>query len=134
MVAAESVGPAMKNLSIGIEEPGVGPAAHVVPAELCCVEGTKTLKWRSESMNRNGASRVTGLVASVVNGCGPPDCAGTLPKLWAGTLPSSPTKNLFQTPLLQPSRVLFLTMNCCCEPLRTVLPVNLESAMKPPLE
>src|ERR1700730_987452 len=109
MVAAESVGLAMKNLSIGMDEPGVGPLAHVGPEELCCTEGRNTLKWRSASMYRNGASRVTGLVASVVNGCGPPACAGTFPKLWAGTLPSSPVKTWFQTPLVQPSRVLFLT-------------------------
>jgi hypothetical protein len=35
--------------------------------------------------------------------------------------------------LVQPSRLLFLTIHCCCEPLITVLPANSESAMKPPL-
>ena len=67
-------------------------------------------------------------------GSGPPASSATSPKLWAGTLPSSPMKTWFQTPLVQPSRVVFLTMNCCWEPLSTVLPENWESAMKPPLE
>ena len=43
IVAAESVGWAMKNFVIGMDEPGVAPLAHVVPAELRCTEGTKTL-------------------------------------------------------------------------------------------
>ena len=33
----------------------------------------------------------------------------------------------------QLSMLVFRVMNCCCEPLVTVPPVNCESAMKPPL-
>jgi hypothetical protein len=44
IVAAESVGWATKKFSIGIDRPGVAPPAYVVPAELCCTLGTKTLK------------------------------------------------------------------------------------------
>ena len=36
-------GLAMKKSSIGMDEPGVGPLPHVVPAELRCTAGTKTL-------------------------------------------------------------------------------------------
>jgi len=43
IVAAESVGWAMKNLLIEMDEPGVAPLAHDVPTELRCTEGTKTL-------------------------------------------------------------------------------------------
>ncbi len=46
--------------------------------------------------------------------------------------PTTPENTWFQTPLLQPWSVLFRTTHCCCEPL-TMLPSNLESAMKPPL-
>ena len=53
-------------------------------------------------------------------------------KLCAGA-PRSPEKTWFQTPLLQPSRLLLRTMNCCWEPLITVPPENAESAMNPPL-
>ena len=62
---------------------------------------------------------------------GPPQlaCAG---KHWAGA-PATPAKTWFHTPLVQPSKALLRTKNCCCEPLTTVLPSNLESAMNPPL-
>ena len=43
MVATESVGWAMKKLSIETDEPGVGPADQVGPAEPCWTAGTKTL-------------------------------------------------------------------------------------------
>ena len=43
MISAESVGWAMKNLWIGMEEPGVAPVAHVVPDVFRCTAGTKTL-------------------------------------------------------------------------------------------
>ena len=43
IVAAESVGLATKNFSIRMDEPSVAPAPHVVPTELFCTEGTKTL-------------------------------------------------------------------------------------------
>ena len=43
IVAAESVGWAMKNFPIGMDKPGVGPPDHDVPTELRCTEGTKTL-------------------------------------------------------------------------------------------
>ena len=55
----------------------------------------------------------------------PNDCAGA---------PGSPLKTWFQTPLLHPSRSLFLVTHCCWEPLITDPPVNSESAMNPPLE
>jgi hypothetical protein len=69
---------------------------------------------------------VTGLAASVVYW--PPE-----PKFCAGA-PTSPENTWFQTALVQPSRLLLRTKNCCWLPLSTVLAVNCESAMKPPLE
>src|SRR5581483_4778751 len=119
----------MKNLLIGRDEPGVGPFAQVVLEVFVCTEGTKTLSFPLESVNKYGASRVTGLVASVVYGPPHDDAAG---KHWAGA-PTTPENTWFQTPLVQPSSRLFLTIHCCCEPLSTVLPSNSESAMKPPL-
>ncbi len=47
---------------------------------------------------------------------------------------TTPAKTWFQTPFVQPSRLLLRTRYCCCEPLMTVLPVNSESEMNPPLE
>jgi len=41
--AAEFVGCATKKLEIGMDEPGVEPPAQVVPTELRCTAGTKTL-------------------------------------------------------------------------------------------
>ena len=58
----------------------------------------------------------------------------TLPKLCGGTAPVSPMNTWFQTALVQPSSCVFLVMNCCWDPLSTVLFENTESAMKPPLE
>ena len=69
---------------------------------------------------------MTGLAASVVYW--PPE-----PKFCAGA-PTSPAKTWFHTALVQPSRLLFRTTNCCWLPLSTVLPENCESAMNPPLE
>ena len=43
IVFASSLGLAMKNSSIAIEEPAVAPPLHVVPTEFRCAEGTKTL-------------------------------------------------------------------------------------------
>src|SRR5205807_2995112 len=129
IVAAESLGWAMKNLLIGRDEPGVAPFAQVVPEVFVWIEGTKTLSFPLESVYRYGASRVTGLVASVVYGPPHDDAAG---KHWAGA-PTTPENTWFQTPLLQPVIWLFLTINCCCEPLVILLPVIFESAMKPPL-
>jgi hypothetical protein len=43
IVAAVSVGCAMKNFSIRMDEPGVAPPAHYAPTELSCTAGTKTL-------------------------------------------------------------------------------------------
>ena len=43
ILATGSAGLAMKNLSIGIEEPVVGPFAQVVPTESWRSAGTKTL-------------------------------------------------------------------------------------------
>src|SRR5215469_9583538 len=134
---AESLGCAMKKWSIGIESPGVAPFVHVGPEELVWSAGTKTLNWPSPSTVRNGSSRVgPGLVASVVYGGGPGGVASCamLPKLCGGTAPMSPMNTWFQTALVQPSRLVFRTMNCCWEPLRTVLLENTESEMKPPLE
>jgi hypothetical protein len=53
-------------------------------------------------------------------------------KLCAGA-PGSPANTWFHTPLVQPSRLVLRTRNCCSEPLITVPPVNDESAMNPPL-
>src|SRR5215469_1344675 len=132
---AESLGCAMKKWSIGIESPGVAPFVHVGPEELVWSAGTNTLNSPLPSTVRNGSSRVDpGLVARVVYGGGPPASCATSPKLCGGTLPVSPMNTWFQTPLVQPSRSVFRTMNCCWEPLRTVLPENTESEMKPPLE
>src|ERR1700747_342019 len=81
-------------------------------------------------MYRKGASRVTGLVARGVYGLPPHD-------VWAGQhcpgAPTTPEKTWFQTPLVQESSLLFLTRNCCCDPLITILPSNSESAINPPL-
>ena len=44
-----SVGLAMKKAVIGIDEPGGGPLPQVIPAELLCTAGTKTLKLPAES-------------------------------------------------------------------------------------
>src|SRR5437660_5069371 len=129
MVAAESLGWAMKNLLIGSDEPGVAPFAQVVLEVFVCTEGTKTLSFPLESVNRYGASRVSGLVDSVVYGPPQEDAAG---KHWAGA-PTTPENTWFQTPLLQPVIWLFLMIHCCCEPLVILLPVIFESAMKPPL-
>ena len=52
-------------------------------------------------------------------------------KHWAGA-PATPEKTWFQTPFDQPLSVLLRTTHCCWEPF-TMLPSNLESAMKPPL-
>src|ERR1700739_3417433 len=67
-LAAVSVGRAMKNFSIRMDEPGVAPPAHDAPTELSCTAGTKTLYFPSESTYRYGSSRGTGLVARVVYG------------------------------------------------------------------
>src|SRR5450759_264045 len=95
MVAAESVGLAMKKFSIGRDAPGVWPLPHVVPAELCWTAGTNTLNRFCESSYRYGASRVTGLVARVVywlpHG---KHCAGA---------PTTPENTWFQTPLVHVS-------------------------------
>src|SRR3954447_13005718 len=123
-----SPGFATKNCSIGIDVPAVGPLSHDVPLELRRTPGTNTLRWSGEPLYRNGASRVTGLVASVVYGPPHGDAAG---KHCAGA-PTTPEKTWFQTPLLQPSSTLLRVTHCCCEPLITVPPSKRESAMKPP--
>src|SRR5580765_6109864 len=102
IVRAASVGRATKNAWSGIEEPAA-------------------------ARYRNGRSRVTGLVASVVygggsNGVAPNDCGGA---------PTTPENTWFHTPLDQPPMLLSRTRNCCCDPLMTK-PVW-ESAMNPPL-
>ena len=50
IVAAESLGWAMKNLLIGIDKPGVAPFAQVVPEVFVWTEGTKTLSFPLESV------------------------------------------------------------------------------------
>src|SRR5450631_2757451 len=95
ILSAESVGSAMKKFLIGTDAPGVWPAAHVVPTELCCTAGTNTLNCFCESSYRYGASRVTGLVARVVNW-------SLHGKHWAGA-PTTPENTWFQTPLVQVS-------------------------------
>src|SRR5262245_49122379 len=125
-----SVGFAMKKSSIGIECPGVGPFAQVVPRESSCASGTNTLKCPPESTYRYGLSRDAGLVSSVVYGFpfaafGGKFCGGAF---------TTPAKTWFQTPFVQPSMSLFRTRYCCCEPFTIVLFENCESAMNPPLE
>src|SRR5450759_17799 len=120
---ALSEGLAIKKVAIGIEWPGVWPPVHVAPEELNWTSGTKTLKWFIESTYRNGFSRDSGLVDRVVY--------GGVGNAWAGA-PTTPANTWFQTALLQPPRLLFLTRYCCCVPL-TTLRENCESAMKPPL-
>src|SRR5215217_5496048 len=129
MSLAASPGCATKMSSAAIELPGVGPEAHVVPAVLVWTAGTKIRYRPSVSAYRYGASRVTGLVASVVYG--PPHGA------WAGKhcagAFTTPEKTWFQTPLVQPSISLLRTSHCCCDPFTIVAPLNCESAMNPPL-
>src|SRR5258708_31079373 len=76
IVAAESLGWAIKNLLIGIDEPGVAPFAQVVPEVFVWTEGTKTLSFPLESVYRYGSSRVPGLGASVAYGPPHDDAAG----------------------------------------------------------
>src|SRR2546429_5449514 len=110
MLSTESPGWAIKNLSIGIDVPGAGPLLQEVPDELCCTAGTKTLYLPLESVYRNGASRVTGLVASVVYvGCG---------KLCGGA-PGTPEKTWFQTPFVPTLMGLLRALRSCCRPLIT---------------
>ena len=47
--------------------------------------------------------------------------------------PTSPEKTWFHTLLDQASMSEFRVYHCCCDPLITWLPLNCESAMKPPL-
>ena len=61
-----SEGFATKKSSIGIEWPGVGPLCQVVPLPSRCASGTKTLQWLLPSTVRNGFSRDSGFVSSVV--------------------------------------------------------------------
>ena len=56
----------MKKSSIGMDLPATGPLPHDVPLELRRTAGTKTLYPPAESTYRNGFSRVTVVVASVV--------------------------------------------------------------------
>src|SRR3954454_23431868 len=118
-----SAGLAMKKSEMGMDRPGVGPAAHVVPRLRACASGTNTLQRSWPSTRRNGFSRERGVVSRVVYGGSGYDCAGA---------PCTPAKTWFQTPLLHPPTALLRTRYCCWEPLTTV-PVNSESAMKPPL-
>ncbi len=126
------LGEAMKNLLIGTVVPAVLPPSHDGPAESCRRAGTNTLYVPVESICRNGFSCDTGVVSSVVYGGVPPARPEVAEKLCAGA-PGDPRNTWFHTPLDQPSRLVLRTMNCCCEPLITVLPVNAESAIKPPL-
>src|ERR1700730_13104732 len=126
------LGVATKNLLIGMDVPAAAPPAQDGPEESCRSAGTKTLKLPAESVCRNGRSWVIGLVASVVYGWVPPGRPEVAEKLWAGA-PGSPEKTWFHTPFVQPSRLVFRTRNCCCEPLMTVPPENHEAAMNPPL-
>src|SRR3954466_8987262 len=103
----------MKKRDSGIARPRVGPAAQVVPRLAVCASGTKTLQCPAASTRRNGFSRETGVVGSVVYGWGLGDgCAGA---------PFTPAKTWFHTPLLQPPIALLRTKYCCWEPLTTLL-------------
>ena len=115
----ESDGLAMKKSVIGIERPGVMPASQVTPRLSVVAAGTRTVYTPSSSMKRNGFSRLSGFVSSVVYG-------GTGNDSSVGA-PSTPAKTAFQTPLDQPPISLFRVSHCCCEPLMTN-PL-LESAM-----
>ena len=57
---------------------------------------------------------------------------GGLGKLCGGA-PWTPAKTWFQTAFVQRSTSLFRTRNCCCDPFKTTLSLNFESAAKPPL-
>src|SRR2546423_6308307 len=119
-----SDGFATKKFEIGIECPGVGPLAQVVPVPFVCTSGTNTLQASFAPTVRYGASRDTGFVASVVYGGLGNDCGGA---------PVTPAKTWFQTPFVHESTSLFRTRNCCCDPFKTTLSLNFESAAKPPL-
>src|SRR2546423_2820477 len=119
-----SDGFATKKSEIGIECPGVEPLAQVVPVPPVCTSGTKTLQSSFASTVRYGASRDTGFVASVVYGGLGNDCGGA---------PTTPPKTWFHTPFVPESTSPFPTRNCCCDPFRTTLSLNFESAAKPPL-
>ena len=61
------------------------------------------------SRNRNGFSRLMGVVGSVVY--------GGLGKLASDGAPTSPAKTWFQTAFDQPPITLLRVSHCCCEPL-----------------
>src|SRR5260221_414715 len=100
-------------------------AAGRLPVAPTC---NRTGEFTGPASKISPESLTPGLLARVVYGPAPP---GT-PKAWAGA-PLSPANTWFHTPFVQPSRLLFRTMNCCCDPLTMVPPANCESATNPPL-
>ena len=101
----------------------VAPSAQSVPREPVRAAGTRTRHAPASSTYRNGFSRLSGVVSSVVyGGSGKPVSAGA---------PTVPAKTWFHTPLVQLPTSELRVIHCCCEPLTTV-PAR-ESARKPPL-
>ncbi len=111
MTLSESDGLATKKSVIGIERPGVMPSSQVMPRLSVVAAGTRTAYAPSSSMYKNGFSRLSGFVSSVVYG-------GTGNDSSVGA-PSTPAKTAFQTPLDQPPISLLRVSHCCCEPLMT---------------
>ena len=101
----------MKNSQIETDVPAAELLPHVVPTESRRSARTNTKYLPDESAYRNGFSRVTGLVSSVVYGGG---SYGVVENDWGGA-PCTPEKTWFQTPLDQPPTLLSRTRNCCCD-------------------
>src|SRR5579863_10782851 len=88
MAATGVLGFATKKDDSGSEEPASEPLRKFGPLEFCWTDGTKTLNFPLESVDRNGSSAVTGLCGSAVTWLTPmtPSVpAGLLPKAsWLG--------------------------------------------------
>ncbi|MFD1147709.1 hypothetical protein [Saccharothrix hoggarensis] len=123
MSCTESAGVATKKSVSGMVRPGVMPSAHDTPRVSRRADGTRTLYSPEPSTNRNGFSRLSGVVSSVVyGGVGNDASSGA---------PSTPENTWFHTPFDQLVTSLSRVSHCCCEPLTT--DGMRESAMKPPL-
>lgn len=81
------------------------PLPQVTPRALVRFSGRKT-RYSAPLRYRNGFSRETGVVSSVVY--------GGSGKLWAGA-PSTPENTMFQTPLSQLPIALSRVYHCCWE-------------------
>src|SRR5205085_2115578 len=89
----------------GSEVPRGVPLPQVTPRALVRCSGRKT-RNSAPLTYRNGFSRETGVVSSVVYGGFGKLCAGA---------PCTPEKTMFQTPLSQLPIALSLVYHCCCE-------------------